>query len=92
MKPLTEIVAELERRTGGIRTRSMEKTIEVNEQALIRLLAAFRAGEKLAKTEYTDNSGGEYTSRCPHCENRLGTPHAEECPLLAWDAAVKGDE
>lgn len=47
MKPLTEIVAELERRTGGIRTRSMEKTVNVNEIELCRLLAAFRAGEEM---------------------------------------------
>lgn len=47
MKPLAEIVAELERRIGGTRTRSMEKTVSVNEIELCRLLAAFRAGEEM---------------------------------------------
>ena len=80
MKPLTEIVAELERRTGGIRTRSMEKTVNVNEIELCRLLAAFRAGEKMR-----DGCGMAGHNMKPHGDCLVCSA------MAAFDAAVKGD-
>lgn len=79
MKPLTEIVAELERRTGGIRTRSMEKTVNVNEIELCRLLAAFRAGEALR-----DGCGMAGHNMKPDVDCLICSA------MLEWDAAVRG--
>ena len=80
MKPLTEIVAELERRTGGIRTRSMEKTVSVNEIELCRLLAAFRVGEEMRLQLQ------KWVAVCKLKEN-----HPSFDAVAAWDAAVRGD-
>lgn len=55
-RPLAEIVADLERRIGGTRTRSMGKTVAVNEIELSRLLAAFRAAQEMAYHVYLSTS------------------------------------
>lgn len=92
MKPLAEIVAELERRIGGNRTRSMEKTVPVNEIELSRLLAAFRAAEKMRNSCYGDNSGGEYRPKCSDCEADMHEKHSDTCSFKEWDRVTGGNE
>lgn len=87
MKPLAEIMAEIERKLVS----DLPGAYLHREEAL-RLCRAFRAAEKMRDSCYGDNSGGEYRPKCSDCEAGMYEKHSDTCSFKEWDRVTGGNE
>lgn len=96
MKPLAEIVAEIE---ATIKNKLDAYGDDANGvfighclDEMARLCQAFRAAEKMRESCYADNSGGEYRRRCADCDTDIYSEHAADCSFAAWDRVTGGND
>lgn len=92
MRPLAEIVAEIESAIKDADDPSLEIRIDNRADTWALLCAAFRAAEKMRNSCYGDNSGGEYRPKCSDCEADMYEKHSDTCSFKEWDRVTGGDD